>query len=398
MTIPAHARRPLDASTDVLIVGGGVVGCSTAYYLARDGVEVMLIERSDLNTQASGRNAGSLHVQLQGAFYRSDSEAVLAGRLDTLPLFMEGVRTWKELAGELDDDIELVANGGLMVAETEDQMRFLTMKAGQEKSRGIEVAIIGAAEVRRMAPYLSDRIIGAEYCPNEGKLNPTRAVPALARGAEAAGARILREVELLGIEVVDGGFRARTNRGTIRCKRLVNAAGPFAASIGAMVGIDLPISQRCVQGTITEPVEPFVSHLVYHVDRILTFKQVTNGNLLIGGGWPAHLDPATWSMTALRDSIQSNMWVAQFIVPRVAHLRLMRVWAGVNLRTDGRPILGEVRKVPGYHLAITADAGMSLGPACARLVAENLCGRKMSYDITPFSIDRFDGARPSQLN
>ena len=398
MNFPAHARLPLDADTDVLIVGGGVVGCSTAYYLARDGVDVTLIEQSDLNTQASGRNAGSLHVQLQGAFYRSDSEAVLAGRLDTLPLFMEGVRTWKSLAAELDDDIELVANGGLMVAETEAQMRFLAMKADQEKSRGIEVEIIGAAEVHRLAPYLSDRIIGAEYCPHEGKLNPTRAVPAIARGAEAAGARILREVELLGLEPINGGFRARTSRGTIRCRRVVNAAGPLAATVGAMVGIDLPITQRCVQGTITEPVEPFVSHLVYHVDRILTFKQVTNGNLLIGGGWPAHFDPATRYADVLRDSIQSNMWVAQFIVPRVAHLRLMRVWAGVNLRTDGRPILGEVRKVPGFHLAITADAGMSLGPACARLLAETMRGRNASYDITPFSIDRFDGVRPSTLN
>ena len=391
MTFPFHARRPLDAETDVLVVGGGVVGCSTAYYLARDGVDVILIERGDLNTQASGRNAGSLHVQIQGAFYKSDSEEILAGRLDTLPLFMEGVRIWKGLAQELDDDIELVVNGGLMVAETEDQMRFLAMKAERERSRGIEVEIIGADEVGRLAPYLSARIIGAEFCPHEGKLNPIRAVPAIARGAEKAGARLLREVELLGLERDNGVFRARTSRGTIRCRRVVNAAGPFAPAIGAMVGIDLPIEQRCVQGTITEPVEPFVSHLVYHVDRILTFKQVKNGNLLIGGGWPAHFDAKTGHMNVLRDSVQSNMWVAQLIVPRVGHLRLIRAWAGVNLRTDGRPILGEVRKVPGFYLAITADAGLSLGPACARLLAETLKGRNASYDIGAFSIDRFDG-------
>ena len=382
----------MNTETDVLIIGGGILGCSAAYYLAREGVEVVLVERDDLNTQASGRNAGSLHVQLQSMFMRTESEANIRAREKTLPLFMEGVRTWKQLAQELDSDIELTVHGGLMVAETEEHMQFIRSKSERERRCGIEVSILGKSEVRAMAPYLSERIIGAEFCPHEGKLNPTLAIPALAHAAERTGARILRHVELMNIAPVAGGFVATTSRGAIRCRRVVNAAGAFATRIAAMAGFNLPITFKCIQGTVSEPTAPVVKHLVYHAERILTFKQATSGNLIIGGGWPAMLDPVTNHPTVIRSSIESNMWVAMVIMPEVAHLRLLRAWAGVNLRTDGMPVLGEVPGLKGFYNIIPADAGLSLGPVCARLVAELMCGRKPSFDIGRYSIERFSQA------
>ena len=375
--------------TDVLIVGGGVIGCATAYYFAREGGECLVIDRTDLNTQASGRNAGSLHVQLQSMIFKEDTEGVIRARAETLPLFMEAVRTWKQLDAELEDDFELSVEGGLMVAETEDQIRFMEGKLERERRQGIDVEILDQAQVQALAPYLSDRIIAAEHCPHEGKLNPLLATLALARGAEAAGARIRRHTELLSLVRDNQGYEAKTDRGVIRARRVVNAAGPHTPAIAGMMGIDLPVKSKCIQGTITEPTAAVVKHLVYHADRILTFKQVGNGNLLIGGGWPARVDPESGFPRVLRQSIESNMWVAMLIMPEIAHLRLIRCWAGINLKTDGRPILGEVPGVPGFFNAVPADAGMTLGPVTGRLVAEILCRKNATFDLSRFSIERF---------
>ena len=379
----------MDIETDVLVVGGGICGCAVAYFLARQGVDVVLIDRDDLFTQASGRNAGSLHIQLVAFVYELGDAAERRSREATLPLFKEAVETWKGLSRELDCDIELSIGGGLMVAETEAQLRFLDGKTCIERAHGIDTHVITGAEVHALAPYLSEAVIGAEYCPGEGKLNPFRATSALARAAERAGARILRHTALAGLDRDRRGFDAKTDHSPIRCRRVVNAAGPWASEVGAMVGLKLPVRKVCVQANVTEPTAHFVDHLVYHCRRILTLKQVSNGNLVIGGGWPATVEPGTGHLKVARKSIEGNLWVAAHVVPRVRHLRLLRSWACMNLRTDGRPILGEVPGIPGFFNAIPADAGYTLGPVSARLVAEVMTGKSPTFDIAPFSVDRF---------
>lgn len=379
--------------TDVLVVGGGVSGCAAAYYLAREGIEVVLIDRDDINTAASGRNAGSLHLQLMAfSFHRADAKE-RADRQAVLPLFLQAVATWQELSRELDCDIQLKRCGGLMVAESAGQMKFLDDKIKLERARGLDVQLLSRAETRALAPYLSDRVVGAELCADEGKLNPTLAIPALARDAERRGARILRHRRLLDLRCEGGRFLADTTRGRVVCRRVVNAAGPWSATVAAMVGIDLPVGQKCVQSHVSEPAPPLIGHLICHAERILTLKQVANGNIIIGGGWPARIDPARSTPTVSRASIAGNMWTARQIVPDLGRLGLLRSWAGINIATDGKPILGEVPGVPGFFNAIPADSGLTLGPIGARLVAEQVAGKSLSADIGPYGADRF--SRPT---
>ena len=389
---PANRPRTAEGETletDVLVIGGGVLGCAVAYYLARAGVETILVEKNDINAHASGRNAGTLHAQLQQSQARHPDPAWGKSFDDALPLYLEAGRTWKALSEELDCDIELKFSGGLMVAETDDDIGFLQNKVRRERARGLESVYLTAAELRDFAPYLSENILGAEFCPHEGRLNPIRATPALGRGAKAAGARILRRTEIHDLEAVGKGFMVATSRGPIRCKRVVNAAGPWAAHIAAMVGVRFPLSPSPIQSVATEAAAPFVRHMVLHAHRRLSMKQTANGNVIIGGGWPAFWEKGMDQPRLLRASIEGNLWVASSVVPALRQLKLLRGWTGINLLVDGKPLLGEVPGRPGFFNAVTST-GYTLGPVTARLIAEQMTGRNPSYDITPFSIERFD--------
>jgi glycine/D-amino acid oxidase-like deaminating enzyme len=376
--------------TDVLVVGGGIVGCSAAYYLARFGIDVALVERDDLNTGASGANAGSLHAQLTSRYFTEGPPArIEAAARALIPLSRQAVDTWGELARELDRDIEFKTNGGLMAAESPAEMEVLRRKATLEQAAGLDVHVLARSEARSFAPYLAETVLGIEVCPIEGKINPLLATPALARGAARAGARIHRHAGLLALEREKGTFVAKTPRGAVRCRRVVDAAGVGAAKVAAMVGLHLPGEARLQHMNVTARTEPFLPHLVQHAGKRLTMKQSATGTVIIGGGLPARRDPATGEIGVLRDSIAINLGTARNLVPAVARLQLLRTWGGESLMTDGNPVLGAVPSVAGFHLAIPANSGITSGPLCARLVAESLSGRRPSLDLDAFSIERF---------
>ncbi len=376
--------------TDVLVVGGGVIGCALAYELAREGIEVVLAERHDLNTQASGGNAGSLHVQIM-SFQMTIEDLRWRQIIDgNVRLYIAAVRTWQELARELDSDVELHVEGGLMVAETPDQLEGLERKAARERAIGLETHVVRGAELFAIAPYLSDRhVVGATICPIEGRINPGLATPAIARSAERAGARFLRHTVVRAISPDNRGFEVETTRGSIHCKRVVNATGLGAGEIAAMVGVNIPLAApEVLHMNVTEPACQFVDHLVQHAGMRLTFKQASNGNLIIGGGWPAVIDPATGLPAVTRASVEGNLWIAQRIVPELGHLRLVRTWAAVNAGISSGPILGEVSGLPGFFNAVFGDAGYTAGPICARIVVDEMTGRTPSVDRASFAIER----------
>lgn len=383
------------AETDVLVVGGGIIGCSTAYFLARDGVEVVVVDRGDLNTQASGANAGSLHVQFQSHQAKRTDGDFPAYYEESTRLLGRAVAFWQELGAELDCDVEIHVEGGLMLAETEGQMRFLEAKIKREQRLGLDVHIVRGNEMRDLAPYVSEHAIGGEFCTNEGRVNPTLATPALMRGAVRAGARFFRHTALIALTRERSGFVAQTDRGAIRAKRVVNAAGTGSPAVAAMAGIELPVVfGEPLHMNVSEAAEPFMNHLVQHAAYRLTMKQASNGNVIVGGGWPAGAGAAGGPPRVLRPSIQGNLWVAQRLVSGLAHLRLLRCWTGVNISTDGKAVLGEVPAVPGFFMAATG-IGYTLGPLTGRLVASAVQGKRDEIDIRAFSITRVANRVPA---
>jgi len=268
-----------------------------------------------------------------------------------------------------------------MVAESEGQMAMLEEKVGLERSQGLNVEMIGGAELRRRAPYLSPHVLGASACPDEGMANALHAVTGLADGARDAGARFLLNTRVERIEPVGAGWRVTTSAGPVRCERVVIAAGSASADIAATVGVVLPLRHRMIQMIATEPCLPFVDHLVYHVEERLTLKQVVNGNVLIGGGWEASRDSIFDRPAVMRESIGGSLALATRIVPRLADVAVIRTWAGPNIYTsDGRPIVGAVPAHRGLFAAVCNTYGFTLGPLCGRLAAAAVAERATTED------------------
>jgi len=374
--------------TEVLVIGAGILGASTAYYLARQGVDVLVVDRGGVNSGASGGNAGSLHVQLLSYDVGVKEASGTAPILGLLPLQKLAIGQWRELEDALGADFEIKVTGGLMLAESEQSLNFLEAKAKLERSHGIQVEVIGADELRRLEPALADRFLGAAWCPEEGKINPLLATPAVMEAAVKAGARLHQHREITAIERDRGGFVAHSDQGRVRAGKVVSAAGAWSAQIAGMLGVTLPVQVTPMQMIVTEPAAPLVTRLVAHADRHLTMKQAASGHVIIGGGWTAGLDPSSGRPRVLQDSLEGNLWVARRVVPALAHLRVLRSWAAFSVDADGAPILGAVPGLPGFYLAVTTN-GYTLGPTVGRLMAELVTSGRSDFDLTPYAVDRF---------
>ncbi len=376
-----------DAEAAVVVIGGGVVGACVAHELAAGGEDVLVVERDDVNLQASGANAGSLHVQLLSFDFGDKAEAGGGPAATTLPLGPWAVSLWQELAELCGRDFEIRITGGLMVAESEAGLDFLQRKAALERRHGLEAEILDRHDLRKLAPALADTLIGAEYSPREGKINPLLATYSVMRRAERLGVRLMRSTDVKALERINSGWLVQTNRGMIRAGRVVNAAGPWARQIGAMAGLDVPVYSAPLQMIVTDRAPPLVEQLVAHADRHLSLKQLAAGGIVIGGAWPAgYSEHQNMNVTA-RKSVEGNLWVARRVLPALDGLHVLRSWAGMNVNIDGAPIVGEVPAAPGFFNAVTSN-GYTLAPAVARITADLICRGRTDRDITPYRLER----------
>lgn len=382
---------------DVLVVGGGLTGAAAAYHLAKAGENVLLAERGELNSEASGRNAGGFHVQIQyEPFVVEGEEWARAWAPATIPMLADAVGRWQELSAELGVDLEVKLSGGLLVAETAEELAAIERKAAVEREAGLEVEVLSAAELRRVAPYVAPGMAGGLLCPLEGKANPLLATPAFAAAARRHGARLALGVEVRAIERTPAGFRVETSAGAIECERIVDCAGVDAGLLSGLVDVPLPVESWPLQAHVTEPVAPLVSHLVYFAGERLTLKQAAAGSVLIGGGWPSRPDPETGRPAVSGASLYANLRVARHVVPALAQVRLLRVWTGVcNGTPDHRPILGELESVPGFFVAAFPFLGFTAAPLLGELAAGLARGRPLPYDPEPFAPGRFAAATVS---
>lgn len=398
------------ADCDVAIIGGGLIGCASAYYLSKTGAKVILLERGQINGGASGQNAGSLHFQLEHRLVRNID--VRQRELEYyVGLAKIAIGLWQGLDAELGTDTEIGMSGGLMLAESPEDIALLERKARLEQSQGLEVEILDGEGARRLAPYLSGRMRAALYCPLEGHCNPRLLTPAYARRARELGAiiRSRASVEALsrrsdGWEVVvgahgagssNGGPRDADRREVIRCEIVLNTAGAWAAEVAALANIHLPLFPVALTMNVTEKVELRVPHLVQHVGHKLSLKQTDDGNLLIGGGWRSRLKQrgGKWAIAESPDikldSVAGNLRAAVAAVPSIRSLRLLRSWTGTTVNTpDDLPVLGAVPQAPGFFVA-SGGSGFTFGPAYALLICELIRGAKTSWPLEPFSSSRF---------
>src|SRR5699024_8925782 len=188
----------MNSQIDTVVIGGGLLGCATAWMLSREGGNVLLVERDQINQHASGQNAGSLHFQLEYRMMEHGLEAAKKAA-EAMPLHLEAAELWHNIAAASGEEIEVTQTGGLMLAESGEQARILEQKVAIEQDWGLDVRMLDQREVQQIAPYLSDEIVAAAFCPIEGKADTRTAGPALARAAIREGARVETRNEVINI-------------------------------------------------------------------------------------------------------------------------------------------------------------------------------------------------------
>jgi glycine/D-amino acid oxidase-like deaminating enzyme len=390
---------------DALIVGGGLIGCLAAYHLARADARVLLIDQGEFNRQASGRNAGSLHFQLE---HRLLQPAALSlegiGRL--VPLSLAAIADWRGLQKRLPADIGIRMQGGVMVGESQADLQMLEQKLAVEQQFGLPVKLVTGRDLHQLAPYLGAQINVATWCAEEGQANPRLLVPACINAAMACGARFLPQAKLIKLErdscwqasILCADQQGHGNERRVEAIRVLNAAGAWAGDIAKLAGYAYPMQAVALQLNVTDRSRPSLPHLVQHVSQALSLKQASAGNFIIGGGWPARFrGDADQHLSHLRphlveSNILGNLKVAATVVPQIASRCLLRSWTGVaGVTPDELPLLGEAPAGSGFYFAGGGSA-FTLGPTLARLVAAEMLSGKSEMDTSLFNPVRFAGA------
>ncbi len=360
--------------TDIVIIGGGIIGCSTAYFLAKKGLKVLLLEKNTaIGLEASGRCACGVRQQ---------------GRTAALPLAMASVRLWLTLADELACDLEYDRIGNLRVALNPERHEFLEKELEWEHAQGLtEVRILTPAECRKLIPGLNDQTISGKICPTDGIANPMRVTPAFARAATRLGAEIRTNTLVTGFlrqgQAVCG---VTTDSREIKAKIVINTAGPWAMKLNDMVGCYTPIQPGLSQLIITERqpkrITPFTSFA-----KIGYILQTKSGNIIIGiEGKPN--DKFSKAVDYADIALKSRQIVD--ILPWMGDISFIRTFAGITEYTpDDEPYIGEILGIPGFFTASGFNGqGFCVGPIVGKVMAELIDGEEPSVSLDPFKPDR----------
>lgn len=370
--------------SDFLVIGSGITGLMAALHLSDAGATVTVVDAGE--NAGTWANAGSLHVQMQSRFMRLYPDQVPAVEA-SLPLYKAAAEEWVRLDAKFGP-FELVRKGGLMLAEGSDQLGFLEAKARREAAQGLTVEILERAELDRIAPWLGPQIVGAELCHDEGKLNPLIANARLMAAARDRGLRFATD-RILTLETDGAAVIARGRTKTYRADQAVVAAAWGAGEIVAGLGVRIPTRAEPLHMNITEAAEVQIGHLIQHAERSITLKQLGQGQIVIGGGWPALDRGRDQPPAVLAASLLGNVALAARLVPQIGGLRVIRTWAGMNTTADGASVIGRLPQAGRIVMALPGDAGYTLGPLVARMAAQVAAGGDVADEDARLSPARF---------
>ncbi len=376
--------HPIAPGADVVVIGGGVEGCSIAYQLALRGLDVALLEARELSSAASGASAGG--VRQQGRDPRE------------LPIAIRAIAMWPGLSEELGADLDYHQDGHLTLVEFETDLPNLEQRVREQRASGLDVRMLYGDDVREVAAGVGEQVIAGAYCPTDGHANPIWTTKAFGAAAQRNGASILEGTPATGILTDSGRVTGvETPDGLISTAWVVNAAGAWSPEIAMMAGFELPIHTRAPQMLLTSELPMDLYPVIGCVSKLLSLKQLKNGRYLIGGGWPASVyqDIATPIARNRHDSITGSANHSSAIWPGLLKTNVLRVWAGLEAESeDVVPVLGPVDHVEGFIMASGFSGhGFALAPYIGVLIADHIANGETEIPMDELLLERFN--RPS---
>ncbi|MFG2485103.1 NAD(P)/FAD-dependent oxidoreductase [Streptomyces virginiae] len=375
-------------SLDAVIIGAGVVGAACAYYAARAGLSVAVVDRGPVAGGTTGAGEGNLLV--------SDKEAG-----PELDLALLSTRLWTELAAVLPREMEYEAKGGLVVAPDETTVKALRHFAQGQRAAGVEAVEVAADALHDLEPHLAPGLAGGFHYPQDAQVQPAQAA---ARLLAASGARVHLGEEVTQILLEGGAVRGvRTPRRELLAPAVVNAAGTWGGHIASLAGVTLPVLPRRGFVLVTEPLPRVVRHKVYAADYIAdvasgsaalqssaVVEGTPSGPVLIG----ATRERVGFDRTLSTEALRRLAGQAAALFPVLADVRVMRAYHGFRpYLPDHLPAIGPDPRRPGLlHACGHEGAGIGLAPATGALIAAALTGTEPPLSPHPFRPDRFAAA------
>ncbi|MEE9261246.1 MAG: FAD-binding oxidoreductase [Dehalococcoidia bacterium] len=366
-------------SAEVVIIGGGVSGLSSAYFLAKAGKDVVVVEKEIVGHEASGRSGGMISERI--------------GEPPVVPIAVESLNIWPTLEQELGYPTEFVHQGRLQVALTEEDMEHVLTLREESLTHGVKADLVDSGEVRDMIPGISDKVLGGIFFSNGGHANPQRTVHAFAWAVQDRHGRIYQHTTVTGINVEDDRVSSvETTAGTIKADVVVCAAGPQTSLLGEMVGLHVPVAPARVEIISTIPLEPRFK--VALVGNGLYGRQTLRGNLIFGGGAHEWTDvdlssePAKPTTPLIRNMARR---LAE-LLPGMEDVPLLRSWAGIVEQTpDQYPIIDKLEHPRGFVLITTSAFGFGICPATGAAVSQLIIDGECSFFIDGLKLSRFEG-------
>lgn len=369
-------------NAEIIIIGGGIIGCATAYYLAKNGVkDVIVLEGSDfMGNGGSSRNGGG--VRQSGRDVRE------------LPLVMYGIKNlWPHLSEELEVDCEYHQDGNLRLGKTEAHKATLTKLADNARGVGLDVRMIDGDEVRQINPYLSHEVTCASWCPTDGHANPLTTTLGFYKMARQLGVRFITGEPVVSLGMVRGKIRkVVTPNNTYEGEKVLVAAGLDSRPILTSVGIDIPMTNSLLEALVTEAEPHMFDQMLGTAEADFYGHQTKHGSFVFGGssGLERYNKDNGTPVTNSKTAPCICRGIMKYF-PDLAKAKIVRTWAGwMDASSDGVPSLGKVDEVPGLYVACAFNGhGFGIAPAAGEQLAKLMITGTTDILLDELRYDRY---------
>ena len=379
----------LPDNADVVVIGAGVIGASIAYQLAKRKLNVVVLEKSGFASGSSGACGGTIFLQTKRPGIH-------------LEMALQSAKRFLHLEEELAANIEYQNNGGMIIIEHEDEMKSVQRSLELQRNAGLEVSLLDQKQSRELEPSLNQMILGATFSSMDAQVNPFFLTFALLKTAEIFGAKVYCNTRVTGIgKASDRIHSVQTDKGDIETETIVNAAGVYAAAVGAMVDLDIPIKPRRGQLVVTEAVEPMIHHCILSAQYIVakfnpelvqqgggvSIEQTFNGNFILG----TTREFVGFNKCVTIEGMHHIINHVSAILPWIRQLSFIRAFAGLRPHTpDGLPILGRAPGLDGFIIAAGHEGdGIALAPITGELIADLIVDNKTDPLMDAYKLERF---------